>query len=178
MMNTKEVLQKFEEVAEQYIRELEGLRLEQLTYKPSETVWSIGQMYMHLIQSAIYMQLRNLEACRTANNANIGGGEKNAQGVAVFSQGSFPPIKIQVPPSKEYTPQQPESKEQLVNGIRQVIQQMREIEPTIASIPADSTTLHPAFGALNATEWFALVEMHYRHHLRQLAELKEILAEN
>lgn len=175
-MDTKDTLQRFEGVAERYLRELEAFSMEQLTYKPADAVWSLGQMYLHLIQSAIYMQLRNLEACRAADQANMGEGEKTPLGEAVFSQGSFPPIKIQVPPSKEYTPQQPESKEQLVKGIRQVIQRMREIEPTLASIPTGSATPHPALGSLNAAEWFLLVEMHYRHHLRQLAELKTTLA--
>jgi hypothetical protein len=28
---------------------------------------------------------------------------------------------------------------------------------------------------LNATEWFAIVEMHYRHHLRQKERLDALL---
>ncbi|RAP28452.1 hypothetical protein C2W64_04886 [Brevibacillus laterosporus] len=32
---------------------------------------------------------------------------------------------------------------------------------------SDFKMMHPGFGALNAQEWYVLVEMHYRHHLLQ-----------
>jgi hypothetical protein len=34
---------------------------------------------------------------------------------------------------------------------------------------------HGGFGWLNAQEWFALVGMHFRHHLRQKYELEQKL---
>lgn len=63
MITTKEVLQRFEETATYYIQELERFNLEQLKQKPSEHEWSIGQMFQHLINSALYMQLRNIDQC-------------------------------------------------------------------------------------------------------------------
>ncbi len=50
---------------------------------------------------------------------------------------------------------------------------MKEIEPMLDKAPLENTALHPRFGALNAQDWFMLVEMHYRHHLRQLDRLKK-----
>ena len=175
-MNTRESLQKFEETANHYIHALDQFSMEQLTRQPSESEWSLGQMMQHLINSALYMHLRNVELSMTANEtgANLAA-EKSEAGVALFEKGSFPPVRIQVPPSPQYTPVQPTSKEQLVQGLNTVIQRMREVEPTLAHAPQFNKVAHPRFGAMNATEWYLLIEMHYRHHLLQLGRLKEFL---
>lgn len=176
-IDTKQSLIKFEQAAQQYLDQLDTLTIEQLTHKPNETDWSLGQMYQHLIQSALRMQLRNIEACRVqqkeASLSDIS--SKTAQGKAVFAQGSFPPIRITVSTSPEYTPNQPLSQEELAEGLQLVINRMKETEPTLQEIPVDNRTAHPGLGALNAIEWFALVEMHYRHHLLQNERLLGML---
>ncbi|CAI6062448.1 DinB family protein [Cohnella sp. JJ-181] len=189
-MNTKETLRKFEDTVNGYIQELEGFSLEQLLWKPAEDEWSLGQMHMHLILSAQFMQLRNAALC-LAPNSDLGGSPtgKTEQGEKMFKEGSFPPERVQVPPSPQYTPPQPESKEQIVDGLRETVNRMKEIEPVVAaafdrdaqdlSEPgkgtayelAHNTVAHPRLGGLNALEWFQLIEMHYRHHLLQKKRL-------
>jgi hypothetical protein len=174
MITIKEVLQRFEETATHYIQELDQFSLNQLKHKPSNNEWSIGQMIQHLINSALYMQLRNLDQCLApSQDLKVTFSEKTEAGAAVFAQGSFPPIRIQVPPSPQYTPEQPESKEQLVQGLHTVIQRMKEVEPALEKASKQNTVSHPSFGGLCAEEWFRLIEMHYRHHLLQLNRLKQ-----
>jgi len=185
-MDTKETLRTFEETVSGYIRELDGSSLDQLLWKPAEDEWSLGQMYMHLIRSAQLMQLRNAALClEPGDSLEISRVGKTKMGEDLFKVGSFPPDRIRVPPSPQYTPPQPESKEQLVDGLRDTVRRMVEIEPTIASEfdpvtqvrmePGKeivrNTVLHPRFGGLNALEWFRLIEMHYRHHLHQKMRL-------
>jgi hypothetical protein len=178
-MNTTETLQRFEETTNHYLQELNGFSMEQLKRQPSENEWSIGQMYQHLINTALYMHLRNVDHCMTqSEDSVISKGGKTEAGQAVFDQGGFPPVRIQVPPSPQYTPVQPESKDQLVQGLNAVVQQMKEIEPKIEKAPLHNTVSHPRFGALNAKEWFMLIEMHYRHHLLQKERLKKELESN
>ncbi|NEN85667.1 DinB family protein [Paenibacillus elgii] len=178
-MNTTEILRGFEEITEHYIQELEGFSMEQLKRQPGANEWSLGQMYQHLINAALYMQLANAERCLTPEgNDAISAGEKTEVGAAIFEQGSFPPVRIQVPPSPQYTPQQPESKEQLVEGLKSVVRRMNEIAPKLENVPLHHTVAHPRFGGLTAEEWFRLVEMHYRHHLLQKDRLKQALLLN
>jgi hypothetical protein len=178
-MNTTKTLQRFEETTNHYLQELNGFSMEQLKRQPSENEWSIGQMYQHLINTALYMHLRNVDHCMTqSEDSVISKGEKTEAGQAVFDQGGFPPVRIQVPPSPQYTPVQPESKDQLVQGLNVVMQKMKEIEPKIENAPLHNTVSHPRFGALNAKEWFMLIEMHYRHHLLQKERLKKELESN
>lgn len=176
MRSTTEALQSFEKAVERYIEELNHVSLEQLLAKPSEEEWSIGQMVVHLIRSAQNLHLRNVEQCITGSEAVlIGTGVKTENGRKVFELGSFPPMRIRVPASPQYTPQQPDNKEQLITGLQDVVERMKRTEPTLIQAPLDHTVPHPNLGALNAVEWFLLIEMHYRHHFLQLERLKHFL---
>ncbi len=185
-MDTKEILRKFEDTVSGYIRELERFSLEQLLWKPATDEWSLGQMYLHLIHSAQFMQLRNVALCLDGGPTVLSTG-KTKQGEELFSTGSFPPDRIKVPASPQYTPPQPESKEQLVDGLWETVRRMVEIEPSVASAfeqitqarseTGDETVrhrvVHPRLGGLDAIEWFCLIEMHYRHHLLQKKRLDD-----
>jgi len=185
VMDTKEILGKFEETVTTYIRELDGVSLDQLLWKPAEDEWSLGQMYMHLIRSAQW-QLRNAALClEPGGGTEVSREGKTQLGEKLFTMGSFPPDRVRVPPSPQYTPPQPESKEQLVGGMQDTLRKMSEIEPEIALVfdpitegrsesskeIARNTVAHPQFGGLNALEWLHLIEMHYRHHLLQKQRL-------
>lgn len=172
-MSTRKALQRFEESVSRYREELSEFSLEQLTRQPSPDDWSIGQMYMHLILATQYMQLANVEKCRLGKEVTAG--EKTDAGREVFLSGGFPPIRIKVPASPQYTPPQPVSKEQIEEGLNNVVTRMREVESTLEEISPVHKVEHPRFGALNASEWFLLIEMHFRHHFLQLDRLKNEL---
>lgn len=174
--NTTEVMQGLEVTVKHYLKEIEELEWEQLLQKTDEEEWSIGQMMMHLIQSAQTLHLENVDKCLAADRAGeTTGGEKTERGRAAYEQGSFPPIRIQVPPSPQYTPKQPESKKQLQEGLLAVLERMRQAESALDHMTGAYKINHSGFGALNANEWFLLVEMHFRHHIRQLERLKREL---
>ncbi|MCM3267613.1 DinB family protein [Paenibacillus elgii] len=175
-MNTAETVQRMEEITNRYIQELDDFSMEQLIRKPSENEWSLGQMYVHLINSALNMQLRNIELCRqqSANEAAEAEGKTEA-GEAIFRNGSFPPVRIQV---QTAVPDQPLTKQQIVEGLNTVVRRMKEVEPLLEEISPRHTVQHPRLGGLNAKEWFELVEMHYRHHLHQKERLKAYLESN
>ncbi|MBB6733211.1 DinB family protein [Cohnella zeiphila] len=193
-MNTKEILRQFEETVAAYIRELDRYGMEQLTWVPEEGEWSLGQMYMHLALAAQFMQLRNARLCLAPDgNPAVSAGEMTEEGKAMFAEGSFPPTRVRVPPSPQYTPPQPSGKEQIVQALQETLRQMREFEGRVAAALADvadaakgaevgsapdssvllNTVAHPRLGGLNALQWFRLIEMHYRHHLLQKKRLED-----
>lgn len=188
MRSTKEALSSLEKLINQYIDELEGLSMNDLLYTTDEVDWSLGQMYMHLIQASQNMHMFNIKQCLTGMEpAQISSAtaytNKTEQGQAIFDHGGFPPIRIAVPASPYYTPKQPESKEQLVIGLLQVGEEMKQLEPRVNhdnnydnnNETNEYKIAHPRFGYLDAKEWFLLIEMHFRHHLLQLARLKQKL---
>jgi hypothetical protein len=173
-MTPTEALKSMDETTNHYLKELNNYSLEELNRKPSENEWSLGQMYVHLINSTLYMQLGNIEKCRIQTiDSALAVGEKTEAGEAILAQGSFPPTRIHVPPSPQYTPKQPETKEQLVDGLNNVMKRMKEVEPSLDDISPSHKVDHPRLGALNAKEWFTLIEMHFRHHLHQMERLKQ-----
>ncbi|MWV46368.1 DinB family protein [Paenibacillus sp. HJL G12] len=174
-MTTQETIRKLDSVTHHYLEELDRFSMEDLTRKPSEEEWSLGQMYMHLVHASLYMHLRNVRACAASADEVLTEGEKSERGEAAFANQAFPPVRIQVPPSPAYTPPQPDNKEQLREGLRSVLAEMRKAEPLARTAPVQNKLIHPGFGALNAAEWFMLVEMHYRHHLRQKERLESFI---
>ena len=176
MRSTKEILKSFEFTVERYLAELKKLNMVKLHRKLNEEEWSIGQMYIHLIQSA-FMHLHNIEQCLVDSESAVNAAkEKTEQGKVVFKLQQFPDIRIKVPASPNYTPQPPESMEHLVDGLYLVVERMRNMELVLHQAPVSNKKMHPAFGALNAQEWFLLIEMHFRHHFLQLDRLKTSLA--
>ncbi|WP_340018161.1 DinB family protein [Paenibacillus sp. FSL H3-0457] len=176
MRSTTEVLTSFETAVERYLAELKNLDMSSLLKKQSEEEWSIGQMYVHLIQSALFLHLHNIEQCLSIEDSTLNSGEEKTElGRKVFELGQFPPVPIKVPASPQYTPQPPESMESLIDGLHMVVDRMRSTEPLVYQVSVNNKIHHPRLGALNAQEWFLLIEMHYRHHFLQLDRLKSNL---
>ncbi|MGG0706696.1 DinB family protein [Bacillus paramobilis] len=162
-------MKKFEELATYYIEELEKYSIEQFRMKPSNEEWSLGQMYNHLI-SATRMQLDAIAKCRTELPSVTN--KKTVMGEKVYMMGAFPDIKIKLPDHPGYTPENPANKEDVQKKLLELITIVKDIEPTLPSIPYDCKVKHPGLGYLHATEWFQLISMHFAHHLRQKKRLE------
>ncbi|MFC4102857.1 DinB family protein [Paenibacillus xanthanilyticus] len=136
---------------------------------PEAGVWSLGQMYDHLIAVA-HEYLDHVETCVGTGTEQLLG--KTAAGEEVFRLGGFPPVKIALPDEMNHA-DNPDSIEILDERLRQVMSRMRELEGKAAAANANAKVEHGDFGWLNAREWQALIGMHFRHHLRQKRELEE-----
>ncbi|WP_242309790.1 DinB family protein [Bacillus cereus group sp. BfR-BA-01331] len=168
-MNSTTTLEKFESLATYYLEELEKYSLEQFRTKPSAEEWSLGQMYNHLL-SATYMQLDAIEKCKTETPSVAN--KKTDMGEKVYIMGAFPDIQIKVPDYPGYTPENRTTKEEVQEHFLELITIVKDIKPTLTSIPNDCKVEHPGLGYLNATEWFQLISMHFAHHLRQKERLE------
>jgi hypothetical protein len=174
MKTSQSILAQFEKTAEIWLTSLNQYSDEQFAKKPDENSWSIGQVYSHLVNGTRRYQLQQIAQClegkQTTSNL-----KKKLPGKMSYFWGSFPPIRIKVPPSETYTPKQPQNIEAMRIGLEELIKIMRATEQKLSSASKTSKTSHPAFGSLNAPEWFQLIEMHFRHHLHQKKRLKRFL---
>lgn len=155
---------------ETYKHDLQNYSLEQLRYITAEGVWSIGQMYDHVILVAMEY-LDNVETCAESKEEQKLG--KTEFGEHLYKIGDFPPIKIKLPDELNTPPSNSDSKEDLTNRLDLVMQRLRQWEPRVNTINLNYKIKHEGFGWLNAREWFDLVGMHFRHHLRQKCELEQ-----
>lgn len=143
--------------------------LEQLRYISEEGVWSIGQMYDHLLLVA-HEYLDNAELCETsAVNEELG---KTEFGEKLFRNGGFPNVKIRLPDEMNAPPNNRDSKEKLISRIDELIDRIEQWGEKVDSVDPHRKVQHGGFGWLNAKEWYELIGMHFRHHLRQKCELE------
>jgi hypothetical protein len=155
-----------------YKNDLQSYSLKQLRFISEEGVWSIGQMYDHVILVALEY-IENVEACaKEIVEQKLG---KSEFGEKLFINGGFPPIKIKLPNELNSPPNNSDRREVLSSRLDEVMQLMREWEHKIDDINPNYKVKHGGFGWLNAREWYELVGMHFRHHLRQKSELEERL---
>ncbi|MFC6040391.1 DinB family protein [Paenisporosarcina macmurdoensis] len=152
--------------------DLQKYSLEQLRFNSEEGVWSIGQMYDHLILVADEY-LNNMETCATLNEEQSL--EKTQFGEQLFRNGGFPPIKIRLPDELNSPPNNSDSKEDLICRMDHVIQRLSQWESKVDYVNPNNKVEHGGFGWLNAREWYDLVSMHFRHHLRQKDELESYI---
>jgi hypothetical protein len=145
--------------------ELANLTEEQLKKQETADSWTLGQVYVHLINATCNFHLNQVKLClNSSDNKNQ---KKNFKGFLAYTLlNGFPPIKIKVPPTETYTPKVPQSKQELIEGFEKVKQDMKTSLNGMAANKGGKTA-HPGFSFLNAEEWYKIIEMHWRHHLRQ-----------
>lgn len=158
------------EIIGSYKRDLQSYSIEQLRYISAENVWSLGQMYDHLVLAALDY-LDQVEACASASEEQPDG--KTDAGQKVFSAGAFPSVKIKLPDGPENCPDNSRSIKDLSDSFDRVLQRMSYWEKRVPEVNPNYKVRHGGFGYLNAEEWLGLVGMHFRHHLRQKRELEQ-----
>jgi hypothetical protein len=157
---------------ETYKSFLQQYSLEQLRHISEKGVWSIGQMYEHLIVVA-HEYLDSVEACAAKVGEKKQG--KTEFGEYLFSNGGFPAIKIKLPAELDTSPDNTKIKEDIKLELDQLMNRMKELNIKADDINPNYKVEHGGFGWLNAREWYDLVGMHFRHHLRQKYELDQKL---
>ena len=172
-MDTKTILTNFEQTAGIWLAALDNYSEEDLKLTPALDSWSLGQVYRHLFQSAMFFQLGNVDFC-TGSSENADG-KKTEAGEKAFMECEFPPVEIKVPPSDRYTPKQPEDKAQIKKDLTMLIERMKTVPEKLENATHHGKALHPALGYLNAIEWYQLIDMHFRHHMRQKEKLEKLI---
>ena len=170
-MDTERLNAKTQAVIDEYIRDLDHYTYEQLIMKPSETEWSLGQVYIHLWMSAKGFFFKKAEKCLTKEGAEQGK-SKNWKGMLVFIMGKMPTVRVKMPTKVAVEPNQPESKEQLVKKLNEIKQLADSYISRIPDSDPSYKAKHPIFSYLNAAEWISLCNMHFRHHEPQKQRIK------
>lgn len=154
---------------------LNGYSEEEFKKNASDDNWSIGQVYQHIIVGTMKFHLPQVEKCLGSSENKDEG--KTMPGKLVFLINTFPPMRIKVPASKEYTPEQPADKNAVKENLILLKKKLKELADKIEKSESKGKAKHPAFGFLNAIEWYGLIGNHFKHHLKQKkridAELKK-----
>ena len=169
-----QIFENLQQTLNGYVAKLDVYSDEQFAQKPSETEWSLGQMYEHLYRSSTFFFLANTLRCLDQRKGQVGG-EKNEYGDKLYKYNSFPPIKVKIPEVLRGPEPVAQTRDDYRLHFAAIAADAQKMIEAVATDAGEYKCIQPAFGWLNAHEWFHLHEMHVRHHLRQQKELEEWL---
>lgn len=157
-----------------WIDALEQYDLDDLQKQPEAGSWSMGQLYVHLVQSSRFF-LDQVKTC-TSNNDNADRQHAPAA-IAIFTRNELPDMRIEGPPSNNTTPQ-PTDKERLVRSLISLRDEFEAVRINTADSSFKGKTLHPGLLYFDAAEWLKFTDIHLRHHLRQKQRIDEFLQQD
>ncbi|WAC15330.1 DinB family protein [Dyadobacter pollutisoli] len=167
------VAKDFNDTIDVWIEGLNRYSFNELIAKPIPGRWSLGQIYMHVMQESGFFFTQIVICASNDENAEE---RMNSDAREMFLNNGFPDQEIEGPPSNALV-RQPESKEYLVNAFAELRNRIGEMAQLISMSQFNGKTRHPGLGFFSADDWFQFTEMHCRHHLRQKARIEKALAE-
>lgn len=163
-------IKEFNSAIDYWIKCLDSYTLQELRSKPSLNNWSLGQLYLHLINDTNFF-IGKIEECINSNENE----KQEAHDFAkqLFRDNAFPDIIIEGNPNNSFIPQ-PESKEQLKASLLAIKDEMKALAEKID--PAlNGKSPHPGLGYFNATEWMQFATIHFNHHVKQQKKIEAFL---
>ena len=106
-------IENFNRTIDIWIKALEGYNYGQLTTRPSPASWSIGQVYMHLLDDTSYY-IEQILVCVTNNDH--ASDQATPAGKIMLLNNDFPDELLEGSPANAYMPQ-PEGEEQLMKDL-------------------------------------------------------------
>jgi len=168
----KALLIQFNHTTQHWIDQLEHYSIDMLLQRPQADGWSLGQVYVHIIEDTNFY-LEQMKAALASKNRYA---ERSMRSRAriMFQNNDFPDMALENPFNDiNLTP--PQSKDELVQALTSIKAEVNSLFDNIDLSTALGKTEHPGFAFFDAFEWLQFAEMHMRHHLRQKKRIDEKL---
>jgi len=139
---------------------------------PADGVWSYAEVYSHIFEANL-ISLLALEKCVKGTAEEDKSSLHPAVWLILFL-GKFPPGKIKAPARiaamvKKITPAEAQ---ELMHGFSLRLQ---ELVPQVSQASPSQKAKHPRLGLLHARQWLRFVEIHTKHHEKQLYRIQKQL---
>jgi len=131
--------------------------------------WSYSEVYNHIFDASLLSLIPMKEAIQ-------GNGEKKQTAFIVkviLFFGSFPPAKRFKVPKRLESRIKKITKAEADRWITEFIAQLDTDYALIGNADLAVKTLHPRLGYLNASQWLRVIEIHLKHHLKQLKRIEK-----
>lgn len=139
---------------------------------PADGVWSYAEVYSHIF-------VANLSSLLVLKKCIEGTAEENNKSThfavwLILFLGKFPPGKIKAPARIAAMVKKinPAEAQQLMRNFSQGLQ---ELVPQVSEASSSQKAKHPRLGLLNARQWLRFVEIHTKHHEKQLYRIQKQL---
>jgi DinB family protein len=170
--DTDKIITDFEGTLHGWIRALDDYPLSILLKKPAPDSWSLGQVYMHIINETNYF-LQQVEICLMSEENSDR--RMHADAMIMFQSNGFPDILIAGPPNNANTPD-PLTKDEVQQGLASIAHRLVILREPLRQHRISGKTAHPGLQYLDARQWLRFAEMHMRHHFRQKGRIDDILS--
>lgn len=165
-------LRQFNETIDQWILYLDEYTLAMLCRVPATGGWSLGQVYIHLIDDTGY-HIEQMKAALMNNNANSDK-TMHPDARALFDRNAFPDTRIEGP-STNVAISQPASREELRQQLEHLKAEVDRLYKNFDFDAAKGKAQHPGLHYFSAAEWLHFTEMHLRHHFSQKKRIDQAL---
>jgi len=136
---------------------------------PPISGWSYSEVYSHIFDSSL-LSLIALECAASGKGEN-----KPTHFIVklILVLGALPPAKKYKVPKRLAERVQKISKTEALDFILEFEKGLDDNYPIIANAKAVCKTKHPRLGYLNARQWLRFIEIHLKHHLKQLERIEK-----
>jgi len=166
-MSTTALFRSIHQVTAAYQNKLAQADERRFQVSPPTGGWSYSEVYSHIFDLSL-LSLQQLDKCLNG----IGEARKTpfiTKLILFF--GCFPPaMKFKVPKSLESRVKKI-SKAEAQHLISQFLTELETYKPRIAQAHPEIKASHPRLGSLNASQWLRFIEIHLKHHLKQLERI-------
>ena len=166
------LLKQFNDTIQHWIDQLNNYSIDMLRQRPQTDAWSLGQVYIHIIEDTTFY-LEQMQAALASKNRNAERSMRS-RARAMFDDNEFPDMALENP-FNDPDLRQPESMDELIQALLLIKAEANRLFHHIDLSTAKGKTEHPGFAFFDAFEWLQFGEMHMRHHLRQKRRIDEKL---
>ncbi|WP_316832350.1 DinB family protein [Pedobacter aquatilis] len=168
-MNTSKVKRSIHQIVDAYKAKLSSYADDVFQLVPPIQGWSYSEVYSHIFDSSL-LSLIALE------NAAKDKGENQPTHFAVkliLFFGALPPAQKYKVPKRLASRVKKISKTDAMDFILEFEEALEEAYPLIKDAKVTSKTKHPRLGYLNAKQWLRFIEVHLKHHIKQLVRIEK-----
>jgi len=163
-MNSTKVYQSIIKTVAAYQAKLTAMGEEEFSLTPPIGGWSYSEVYSHIFDASL-LSLIALSNCLNGD----GEVKPTAFGAkVVLFFGALPPGKKYKVPAKlaeRVKKISPMAAQQFITDFEM---QLAKVYPQLGGAELKVKTKHPRLGYLNAKQWLRFIEVHLKHHLKQL----------
>ncbi|MXV51679.1 hypothetical protein GS399_11910 [Pedobacter sp. HMF7647] len=171
-MNIGKIAAGIVETSDDFLNFLKKISDEDFQKTPADGVWSYSEVYSHIFDLNL-MSLMPIERCIRSHKTVTGTTKLAARLVFLF--GRFPPVKLKAPENLGAEIKKM-SKEEASNLVIDFKHKLEAVVPLIKKAPANQRVQHPRLGPLTAVQWLRFIEIHTKHHYKQLLRIQKMLA--
>lgn len=161
-----EVLKDYKTTESRWLDILETTNPEQLIIKPGPDEWSLGQVFSHWLDASQLYMLAKVRICLNNVDKHLDEG-LSEYGKLLFATNTFPIEEAKVPVKTSGGPDNEGDKDYLRTRIKHLHIDVEKAYKVLIEEPPTGKSGHRLFGFMDAYQWFALIPIHMRHHLKQ-----------